>query len=158
MGGGFASPLIANAQSTNNPNEEGAVEVKRVPPIMPPNAETSGYCCMVFDVNKSGIPENIKASYCTDEVFTNASKEAVSKWRYSPAEADGKGVKRWNEDAMMSFRLSDKYGLMVPSSTGYLAIRQNRKLTPPPMNDRKAYSEWFEKTYVTDQPCGDLLS
>lgn len=41
----------------------------RVPPIMPPMAETSGYCCMLLDVSKYGNPKNIRASYCTEDYF-----------------------------------------------------------------------------------------
>lgn len=113
---------------------------------------------MVFDINKSGIPKNIKAPYCTDSVFATPSKEALSKWRYSPAEIEGKPVKQRNATTYMSFRLSNRLGLMIPSPAGYLGIRDDQELTPPPRNDPKAYSEWFDKTYVTEQPCGDLVS
>tara|TARA_R110002020_G_scaffold464590_1_gene685390 strand:+ start:120 stop:632 length:513 start_codon:yes stop_codon:yes gene_type:complete len=155
---GLATPSTGSAQSVDTPYEKEAIATKRVPPVMPSNAETSGYCCMIFDVSKSGIPENIRASYCTDAVFTEASKEAVSNWSFSPAEKNGKPVKQWNADTMMSFHLTNRFGVMVPSSTGYLSLRPDRKLTPPPQNDWDAYSEWIEQTYVTEQPCGDLLS
>jgi len=155
---GFALASIAAAQTSNNLYEKDTSPIVRYPPIMPSEAKTSGYCCMVFDISKTGTLENIKANYCTNEVFAEASKEAASKWQYSPAENKGKPVIRKGVATTMSFRLTNSWGVMIPSQTGYLSIRKDRELTPPPGNSRQAYSDWIDETYVTEMPCGDLVS
>jgi len=56
----------------------------RTPPIMPSNAERSGHCDVLFDVSKKGRPINIKTTYCSDDIFSRPTIEAVSWWFYYP--------------------------------------------------------------------------
>ena len=83
----------------------------RIPPVMPPNANNSGYCRMEFDVQPSGDPANVKALYCTRDLFERSAVTAVSRWKYS---APPSGETYSGIQTQMSFQLINSLGEVLP--------------------------------------------
>lgn len=86
----------------------------RVPPIMPPRAERSGHCKMVFDISRAGKPLNIRAKSCTGKVFAKPSIAAIEHWVYLPAKENGVFVVRTGVESKMSFKLTNELGTLIP--------------------------------------------
>lgn len=150
---------VASAENKTFPKyDEDAAVIKRLPPIMPNEADGSGYCCMTFDINRTGTPINIEARYCTEGHFEQPSKEAISKWSYSPAKNSGKTVIRRGVQTTMSFHLRGVFGQPVEGHTGYLATRDIGTLEPPKSNAPSDYRKWLDKNFRTETPCGSFIS
>lgn len=113
----FAQPENLSADSVD------AKTISRVPPNMPWNAQSSGYCCMLFDVTPDGKTSNIRTPHCSAEMFRKPSIEAVSKWKYSPKTVDGRPVLRADMTNLMSFVLTDYDGTVIQSPDGFPARR-----------------------------------
>ena len=86
----------------------------RIPAPMPIEAKTSGHCIMTFDLTKFGIPQNIKANYCTAEYFEFMSELAISWWRYNPKVDRGIPVSQSGLETKMTFRLKNEEGNLIP--------------------------------------------
>ena len=153
----LANAVPANGQSIDENGTRAAEVTKQVPPTMPRQARESGYCCMVFNVDRSGSPVNVNTSYCTNPIFAENSKDAVSKWEFSPALKNGTPVAWLDETTLMRFNIATVEGSLIPSSTGYLSLREGAKPTTPP-RDRTAYRKWLDKNFVTETTCGELVS
>ena len=69
---------------------------------------------MTFDLTKFGIPQNIKANYCTAEYFEFMSKLAISWWRYNPKVDRGIPVSQSGLETKMTFRLKNEEGNLIP--------------------------------------------
>lgn len=70
--------------------------VSQSAPIYPPELKENGVegqVRLTFVVNKEGLPEDIKITDSTHGGFEATSVEAVSTWKFIPAEAEGKPVK-----------------------------------------------------------------
>ena len=93
---------------------EDAVPCVRMAPVMPPDAERSGYCEVVFDINRKGRPYNINAQLCSEETFRDPTEITVGYWRYKPAMENGRPVTQKGVRNKVSFRLSDESGLNIP--------------------------------------------
>ena len=94
---------------------DGDAEVcLRTPPIMPAEAQKSGHCNVEFDVSKEGRPSNIQTTYCTEELFSAASKQSVSWWFYHPKVERGTSVERKRVSNKITFRLTDEDGQVIP--------------------------------------------
>jgi len=166
MGLSFGLSLMASQAAYSDDGalyDEDAKVSKRVPPIMPAEAETSGYCCVMFDVRKNGQTTNIHTPYCTDSIFSNPSKTAVSQWRYTAAKAKGKAVKRRALTTNITFRLAEYDGRVIPHPKGYLQPRINPNNIPPAPKLEKGgnyeeYWAWQRKYYNMETPCGELIS
>lgn len=152
--------LLANKASAQVfPSYDKDAEVrKRMPPIMPQEADGSGYCCMAFDIDRNGVPINIKARYCTESYFEAPSKEAISRWTYSPAENNGTTVIRTGVATTMSFHLTGVFGQVIEGRTGYLSPRDISTLKPLTSKDPGAYRKWLDEHFHTETPCGNFLS
>ena len=88
--------------------------------MMPPNANTSGYCCMRFDVDKNGRTKKIRAERCTSDIFLEPSRKTISKWKYAPAQnSNGKPVRRRGVENFMAFFLTDENGDIIRNSEGF---------------------------------------
>lgn len=118
------------AVASENPDAPQASEINspaeithRVPPVMPARAETSGYCCLMFDVNKRGQTRNVSTTYCTDPIFSKSSKTAAKQFQYRPAHKAGKPVRSYNETAIITYFLTMGFGpnkgQLIPSATGF---------------------------------------
>jgi len=153
----LANAVPANGQSMDENGTRDAKVTKQVPPTMPRQARESGYCCMVFNVDRSGSPVNVNTSYCTNPIFAESSKDAVSRWEFSPAMKNGKPVVWLDETTLMRFNIATVEGSLIPSSTGYLSLREGAEPTAPP-RDRTAYRKWLDKNFITETTCGELVS
>ncbi|WP_051279594.1 energy transducer TonB [Hellea balneolensis] len=99
--------------STTVSNQE-AKPIVRIPGIFPANAEKSGHCNFLFDVNREGRVFNIRTVSCTDIVFEKPSIKALKKWRYSPKIISGEAVESKNLENRISFRLRNQLGELIP--------------------------------------------
>ncbi len=147
----------------NTVYDEDAEMLTPSPPIMPANAEGSGYCCMMFDLTAQGTPINIKSAYCTNPIFSKASKTALSKWVYSPAKLNGSAVPRRNMSEVLSFRLFDFDRNTIPGRTGYYKALTLPKDRPPPPEvkgpeDYKTYRKWLGTYFDITTPCGEFIT
>jgi len=91
-------------------------------PKMPSNARRSGFCCMVYDVNAEGLPENVATSFCNKSKFRKPSIKAIQKWRFNPAIANGLNVRANNQSRIMTFQLTDQNGLIIPDRNHLLVL------------------------------------
>jgi len=137
--------------------------LKRVPPMMPNEAEVSGYCCVMFDVTATGKTTNITTPYCTSAALSKAAKTSVGQWTYRPARKNGQPVYRKNMDTNITFHLADVDGRLIPSPQGYLAPREVYETIPPQPNLQtiegvEAYSKWLSKYFYAEKPCGEFIS
>lgn len=93
---------------------EVASPLIRIPPIMPARADRSGEVILVFDVNKSGRPENIRVGAYTEKKFVKAAEKSVEKWRYLPAIRDENPSLSKNISTNITFKLTDEWGKIMP--------------------------------------------
>ena len=87
----------------------------RMPPMFPWNANESGHCEMVFDVDSKGVTNNIQAAYCSNSIFAKSSIEAVEKWKYAPKINNGQAVNIEGIETRITFKLSDECGNTIPA-------------------------------------------
>ncbi|MGB0907839.1 MAG: TonB family protein, partial [Maricaulaceae bacterium] len=88
--------------------------ILRPAPSMPPRAERSGHCNMLFDVTAEGQPYNVQVKSCSQKLFERASVKAVAKWRYRPEVVNGQGVTRRGLQNKITFHLTDANGYIIP--------------------------------------------
>lgn len=90
-----------------------AQPIVRIPPIMPPWATRSGHCQMQFDVDEKGNTYNVKALYCTQDVFSEASIASLSRWKYNPKIVSGKPAKQTGVTSKIAYKLVDECGNLL---------------------------------------------
>lgn len=83
-------------------------------PIMPAAANKSGHCKLRFNVNTAGKPTEIKAEFCTDEVFRISSIASVSRMQFTPKQEAGRHVDICGVEKKISYRLMGKDGKIIP--------------------------------------------
>jgi protein TonB len=107
-----------------NPNvrpEPGPVEVEqgtggipvsgpsiRVTPTYPENCRSKGAEGVViveFDVTPEGNVTNVRVTHSPDRCFDRPIRNAVSKWKYSPASTNGRAATRYGVVETFSFQL-----------------------------------------------------
>jgi len=110
----FEAPKIDRTNFKIQVSDRDAQPLVRIPPIMPPRAETSGHCKVRFDVSPEGAPFNVVATYCTKKLFERASTKSVQKWKYNPKIVDGRSVSRSGVESKITFRLTDERGKIIP--------------------------------------------
>ena len=93
--------------------------ITRIPPVMPPQAQTSGYCCMLYDIDSDGVPKNVSAPYCSQSYYAAPSETALKKWRYAKKKKDGSPVTSTRITTYMSFYLADWQGNIIRDSNGF---------------------------------------
>jgi periplasmic protein TonB len=82
--------------------------VVRIEPVYPPRAlerGLEGNCSVAFDLNAAGHPYNVRATHCTNPVFSRASVRSVQGWRYEPRVVDGQAVERTGRSVLIEFNL-----------------------------------------------------
>ncbi|MEP6341681.1 MAG: energy transducer TonB [Maricaulaceae bacterium] len=99
--------------ATSNVTDRDAVPLVRIPPIMPPAANKSGACKLLFDVNAKGQTTNIQIISCTDDLYSYASRKSLSRWQYNPKIKNGVPVSRCDVETKITFRLIDKDGNII---------------------------------------------
>lgn len=87
---------------------------KRLPPYMPPQAQKSGHCNMMFNISKTGYPKEVEALSCTDPIFKAAAVNSVRGWYYYPKVENNKFVERTNMRNKLTFRLTNEEGELIP--------------------------------------------
>lgn len=92
----------------------------RIPPMMPSEAERSGYCRMVLNISQSGDPIDARAEECTEQVFCEPSLQSVQRWIYYPSLKYGEPEVRLGVKSKISFRLTDETGRVIPALEGEL--------------------------------------
>ena len=88
--------------------------LKQVPPVMPPTAYQSGFCCMTYDITPDGNVANARATYRTEHYLAEPSKAALMQWKYDTKKKDGSPVTSKGLTTFMSFVLSDELGHVLP--------------------------------------------
>ncbi len=86
----------------------------RVPGTMPTRANRSGHCLMEFSVGANGQPYDVKASYCTQEIFRRPSIKAAQKFKYNPRQRNGQAVSVHGVRTKITYRLTDEAGHVIP--------------------------------------------
>jgi len=118
-GGLFIAPNISAHHS------ETYDTLTRVPPEMPWQAQTSGYCCMLYDIDSDGVPQNVSAPYCSQSYYEQPSVTALKKWRYGTKKKDGSPVTSTRITTYMSFYLADWQGNIIRDSNGFPRDTEN---------------------------------
>lgn len=86
----------------------------RPPAVMPLQAENSGHCQMMFDIEPTGYVQNIRTARCSDDVFKAATELSMSWWFYDPKVEDGQSVWDRNVRTKVTFNLTDENGNQIP--------------------------------------------
>ena len=105
---------------TPNKPDQDITPCHRAPPFIPPGTDVSGFCIAVFDVNKYGRTENIKATECTHENFVAQSEGIVQTWSYTPKIERGEPVTQTGVKTKLTYRIMDKTGALLPGPPGAL--------------------------------------
>jgi len=113
--------------------------LNKVPPQVPAEAQQSGYCCMIYDINSDGGVKNAKVDYCTETYLAQPSVDALTKWKYKKLRKDGTPVAAKNLTTHMAFHIAYWDGTIVPGKFGYM-------------------SRLSDGTYNQDRPCGLKIS
>ncbi|MEP3654476.1 MAG: zinc-ribbon domain-containing protein [Litorimonas sp.] len=100
-----ASAQVNDTAPVDMPSyDEPAKPLERFGAITPDDATEPGECDMFFDVLASGAPTNIDAS-CTNAIFVEPAKDAVSNWVYAPATRGGEPVRQNDVIVKIKFHL-----------------------------------------------------
>ena len=110
----FEAPKLEPTDFKITVSDRDAQPLVRIPGQMPPRAEKSGHCQMVFDVGTDGAPFNIQTKYCTDNIFKRESVKATSKFKYRPKIVDGIAVNMTGVETRITYRLLDDRGNIIP--------------------------------------------
>jgi protein TonB len=85
-----AAPLLLRAADIEPP-----VPVRTVAPVYPVELRDSGTSGMVVvscEIDEKGTVVSAKVSKSTNDAFNKPALEAVEKWKFRPAQKDGKAV------------------------------------------------------------------
>ena len=90
------------------------IPLKRIPPVMPRNAQRSGHVNLMFDVDEMGKPFNIKALESSDNIFIKPALDSAAKWEYSAVSKENRDKTYENIVSRVTFMLSDRNGSLIP--------------------------------------------
>lgn len=86
----------------------------RMPGHLPPSVSKSGHCEMIFDVQETGRPTNIRAKSCSSAEYAPVSIEAVARFKYRPQgmreNEEWQAVYSTGEETKLTYRVLDKEG------------------------------------------------
>lgn len=105
-----AVPLNA----ANSVYQKGVEPLKLVPPVAPRNAGKSGRCTIAFDITDKGVPTNIRAKTCSDNVYRNSSLKMIASTSYAPKLRNGVAVGITGVEQSSVFQLLDRGGKVLP--------------------------------------------
>ena len=86
----------------------------RIPPIMPRNARRSGHVIVVFDIDETGKPFNVRVLSSSEEIFEQPAMQSVEKWMYTPVDRGEDTKVRKDVSSKITFKLSDQTGKLIP--------------------------------------------
>ena len=90
------------------------IPLVRIPPLMPRNARRSGHVQVIFDVDESGKPFNIRVLSSTEPVFERPSIESVKKWKFANLDDVADRKVRKDVTNKIIFRLTNSQGKLIP--------------------------------------------
>ena len=94
------------------PSDGEAIPLVRVPPQYPERAASrgiEGWVQLGFTVNETGGCEEIKVIAADPpEIFDKAAIRALERWRYKPKIDDGRPVKQYNQQVVITFDLENQ--------------------------------------------------
>ncbi len=94
---------------------EDVIPLERIPPAMPRNAKRSGHVNLVFDVDETGKPFNIRVLSSTEDIFEEPAIASVEKWQYSPVgHGETEAKIRKGVASKITFRLTNRQGKIIP--------------------------------------------
>lgn len=118
------SCLSAHQSHSQSPSGDNALSssqrnpfLYRTPPVMPPRAERSGYCCAKVYRNKSGKISTVKVPYCTEKLFRKPTLKALRKSQLDPNVSPLPEHPKY-EVTIMTYALSDYAGKCIPDADG----------------------------------------
>lgn len=85
--------------------------IVRIPPIMPPKAERSGWVSLRFDINDEGRAINIEALESSESYFEKSAVKSVENWVYATGISPDE---RENIETIITYRLTDSRGRIIP--------------------------------------------
>jgi protein TonB len=93
------------------PSDGDAIPLVRVPPQYPERAATrgiEGWVQLEFTINETGGTEDIRVINADPvEIFDRAAMRALERWRYKPRIEDGRPVKRYQNQVVITFDLEN---------------------------------------------------
>ena len=110
----FEAPVLKTTMGELVISDTDAQPLVRIPGQMPPGAERSGHCKVRFDVDPSGKPFNIQATFCTERIFERPTVRSVEKWKFKPKIQNGQPVSRSGVINQVTYRLVDERGDLIP--------------------------------------------
>lgn len=108
------APCGRDKPSTAPSPDMDAVPLVRIPPRMPASANKSGHCKVSININESGRVTDAMTTYCTDEIFQQASVKSVMKWVYQPKLTNGVPTSRCGVETKISYRMMNAKGKLLP--------------------------------------------
>ncbi|MCB2106750.1 MAG: energy transducer TonB [Rhodobacteraceae bacterium] len=97
--------------SLEAPSDGEAIPLVRVPPQYPERAASrgiEGWVQLGFTVNETGSCEDIVVIAADPpEIFNRAAIRALERWRYKPKVDDGRPVKQYNQQVVITFDLEN---------------------------------------------------
>ena len=94
--------------------KDDVVPLVRIPPIMPRNARRSGHVIVVFDIDETGKPFNVRVLSSSEEIFEQPAMQSVEKWMYTPVDRGEDTKVRKDVSSKITFKLSDQTGKLIP--------------------------------------------
>lgn len=108
------SSAFTDKHKRSIPKDKDALPIVRKPASVPEGAHRSGHCNLVFDVDASGQPYNIKIKFCTARVFEIEAIRAVSGFKYRLKIIDGEPRPRAGVETRVPFNVVDEKGNIIP--------------------------------------------
>ncbi|MDX2225199.1 MAG: energy transducer TonB [Rhodospirillaceae bacterium] len=104
--------LNLNRNNIEAPSDGDAIPLVRVPPQYPERAASrgiEGWVQLGFTVNETGGCEEIRVLAADPpEIFDRAAIRALERWRYKPKIEDGRPVKQYNQQVVITFDLENQ--------------------------------------------------
>ena len=94
--------------------KDDVVPLKRVPPDMPSSARRSGHVNVVFDVDETGKPFNVRVLSSSEKLFEGPATRSVKKWVYAPVGKGEDAKGRKDVASKITFKLTSPTGKIIP--------------------------------------------
>ena len=92
-------------------------QILRSPPVIPAQAfrmNISGKCKTQFNIASDGSVQNVVVFACTNDVFKNATRNVVYKWKYNFQGSARAGVAQCGVEAAVIYQIQDENGVLLP--------------------------------------------
>lgn len=126
-------------------------------PRLTKEVKTSGYCCVVLDINETGIPENIRVNYCTHQRLASHFAAKAKDLRFSPALVGNEPVYRRNKTLKPGY-WRYKRKKLIAGPNGYLEPKYPDAEIPRRPKNEQAKRKWVKKYFYTEKTCFELVS